>query len=291
MPHLVPCLLLIGIVAIWGWTFSLMKAPVEAYGVVPFLAVRFGMATVVLLAASWRRLSWRTLKTGGAIGVVLAAAYLFQTFGLERTTPTNTGIITGLFVVFAPVLNRLIFGVRTSALLFAAIVVSLAGLLLLTGTGPTPLAAGDALVFVCAACYGLQFVLLERHAKHHDAVCLATAQVGISAVILLAIWPFAAPIRLPETTPLATRGEVWFALLVTALLASAAAAIVQTYVQQRITAVQTAIIVAAEPVFAAFFGYLCAGDRLTALQVVGAALMIGAIALSEIVPAWRGARK
>ncbi|NQT85434.1 DMT family transporter, partial [bacterium] len=142
MPHLIPCLLLLGIVAVWGWTFSLMKAPVEAYGVVPFLAMRFAMATVALLAVAYRRLSFRTLKTGAGIGLVLTAAYLFQTYGLAKTTATNTGIITGLFVVFAPIANRLVFGVRTGPLMWAAIVVSLAGLLLLTGSGPTPLALG-----------------------------------------------------------------------------------------------------------------------------------------------------
>lgn len=277
--------------AVWGWTFSLMKAPVEAYGVVPFLAVRFAIATVALLLVGYRRLSRRGLKVGAGIGLVLAASYLLQTFGLERTTATNTGLITGLFVIFAPLANRLMFGVRTGPLLWAAIGVSLLGLVLLTGTGPTPLTFGDFLVFLCAASYGLHIALLERHAKHHDAACLAVGQVGMAAVVLLVLWPCVGEVRLPATTADVVAGEIWFALLVTSLIATAAAFTIQTYVQQRLAAVQAAIIIAMEPVFAALFGYVCVGDRLIATQMLGVVLMVGAMVFSEAYPMWRRDRQ
>ena len=291
MPHLIPCLLLLGIVAVWGWTFSLMKAPVEAYGVVPFLAVRFTIATVALLPIGYRRLSRRGLKVGVGIGLVLAASYLLQTFGLERTTATNTGLITGLFVVFAPLANRLAFGVRTAPLLWAAIGVSLVGLVLLTGTGPTPLTFGDFLVFLCAASYGLHIALLERHAKHHEAACLAVGQVGMAAVVLLVLWPCVGEVQWPATTAEVTASEIWFALLVTSLIATAAAYTIQTYVQQRLSAVQAGITIAMEPVFAALFGYLCMGDHLVATQVLGAILMVGAMVFSEVYPLWQCGRQ
>lgn len=285
MPHLIPCCLLLAIVAAWGWTFSLMKEPIQTYGVVSFLAVRFTIAAAVLAAAFHRRFTWRGLRVGAGIGVVLATSYLLQTFGLRHTSATNTGLITGLFVIFAPLANRLAFGVRTSPLLWGAIGVSLVGLALLTGTGPTPLVFGDFLVLLCAVSYGAHVALLDRHAKHHDAMCLAFAQVATVATVCLVLWPWVETVRWPAA------GDVWFALLVTALIATAAAFAIQTYVQQRLPAVQTAIIIATEPVFAALFGYLCLKERLAATQVLGAVLMVGAMVFSEVLPLLRNRRR
>ena len=113
--------LLLAIVAVWGWTFVLVKDAVEVYGVIPFLAVRFAIGSACMGLFVWRYADRRTLKTGGLIGIALALAYLLQTLGLDRSTATNTGVITGLFIVFAPLARRLLFGVRTSPVRNAAI--------------------------------------------------------------------------------------------------------------------------------------------------------------------------
>ena len=284
MKRLLPCLLLLCIVAVWGWTFSLMKDAIAEVGVVPFLAVRFviGSAALGLLAA--RRATRRSLKMGGLIGLVLAAAYLFQTFGLDNSTATNTGLITGLFVVFAPIANRLLFGVRTPGALWLAIGVSMAGLGLLTGGGAASIALGDVLTLGCAVCFGLHIALLDRHAKHHDASVLALGQLAAAAVIFLVVWPFVDAVTWPSP-------RVWLALLVTGLVASAAGFWVQTYAQQRLTAVQAAVIIVTEPLFAAFFGCVVAKDRLTALQWLGATLMVGALLAAEAYPLLRKGRQ
>ena len=103
-------LLLVAVTAVWGWTFVVVQDAIALYGVLPFLAVRFALAGAVLAPVYARRLTRRSLLVGGGIGVVLAAGYLFQTTGLLFTTPTNSGLITGLFVVFAPLADRLLFG-------------------------------------------------------------------------------------------------------------------------------------------------------------------------------------
>ena len=280
MSRLLPCILLLCIVAVWGWTFSLMKEAIAEYGVVSFLAVRFVIGSLAIGLFAARKATWRSLRIGGGIGLVLAAAYLFQTFGLDNTTATNTGLITGLFVVFAPVANRVLFGVRTPVLLWAATGVSVAGLALLTGGGEASIALGDVLTLGCAACFGLHVALLDRHAKHHDASVLALGQVLAATVIFLAVWPCVDAVAWPSP-------KVWFALAVTGLVATAAGFWVQTYAQQRLTAVQAAIIIVTEPLFAAGFGYLLAGDRLVAIQWLGAALMVSALVVAELYPALR----
>ena len=300
MNRLLSCCLLLAIVAVWGWAFALMKGPIETYGVVSFLAVRFiiGSITISLVAAHTGRMAgrttWRTLKVGGSIGLVLAAAYLLQTFGLRHTTATNTGLITGLCVVFAPLANRILFGVRARLALWGAIGISIAGLVLLTGAARTGVALGDVLTLCGAACFGLHVALLDRHAKHHDAIVLAQGQLMAATAVFLVAWPLVAwlgvePVAWPP--PGWGPGDVWPALLVTGLIATAAAFLVQTYVQQRLRAVQTATIIVTEPLFAALFAYLLVGDRLTGVQIAGGVLMVAALILSEVYPAVRKARQ
>ena len=282
MTRLVSCLLLLAVVAVWGWTFSLMKGPVETYGVVSFLAVRFALGAVAISLAAVRRTTWRTLRVGAPIGLVLAAAYLAQTYGLRYTTATNTGLITGLFVVFAPLANRVLFGVRTRSALWGAIGISIVGLGLLARGGLNGVALGDILTLGAAALFGLHIALLDRHAKHHDAVVLAQGQLTVASVVFLLVWPLTEPVVLPP--PGWGVDAVWPALLVTGLVATAAAFLVQTYVQQRLRAVQTAMIIVTEPLFAALFGYLIHGDRLTGMQMLGAGLMVVALILAEVYP-------
>jgi len=275
-------LLLLAVVAVWGWTFTLMKEAIAAYGVVSFLAVRYAIASAALGLFAARRADRRTLRTGGLIGLVLVAAYLFQTFGLRHTSATNTGVITGLFVVFVPLANRWLFGVRTERLLWVTIGTSLVGLGLLSGFAPEGVALGDVLTVGAAACFGLHVALLDRYARHHDASALALGQILTAAVVFLAVAPLVEPVAWPTA-------RVWFALLVTGIVATAVAFTVQTYVQQRLPAVQTAMIILMEPLFAALFAYLLAGERLTGVQILGAALLTGSALVAELYPLLRRA--
>ena len=273
-------LVLVAVTAVWGWTFVVVQDAIALYGVLPFLAVRFGLAGAALAPLYAQRLTRRSLVVGGGIGVVLAAAYLFQTTGLLYTTPTNSGLITGLFVVFAPLADRLLFGVNTSRQVLLAVGLSLLGMVLLAGGGPEGANWGDLLTLLCAAALGLHIALLSRYAAGHDAGALTLAQILAMALLFLAAWPLFEPVSLPPS-------GVWVALLVTGLLASAGAFLVQTTVQQRIPAARTAIILTMEPVFAALFGYWLAGDRLVVVQIFGATLILSALFIGEVVPVLR----
>lgn len=273
-------LLLVGVTVVWGWTFVVVQDAIVLYGVLPFLAVRFAIAAAALAPFCAPRAPKGTLFTGAGIGIVLALGYLFQTTGLLYTTPTNSGLITGLFVVFAPVSARLLFGVRSPRRILLAVSLSLLGMVLLAGGGPDGANWGDALTFLCAGALGLHIALLSRYAPAHDAGGLAFAQILTMALLFGLFWPIFEPITWPPP-------EVWIALFVTGLLASAGAFYVQTFVQQRIPAARTAVILTMEPVFAAMFGYWLAGDRLVAVQVFGAALILSALVVGEVFPALR----
>ncbi len=269
--------MLVGVTAVWGWTFVVVQDAIALYGVLAFLTLRFALAAVALAPAAFR-MKPRTLFVGGGVGVVLAVAYLFQTLGLLYTTPTNSGLLTGMFVVFAPITARALFGVRFSRPVLLAVALSVLGLVLLAGQSPSGVRFGDALTVVCAAALGAHIALLSRYAREHDALALTFAQILSMAVIFAVMWPFFEPVELP------TEPSVWFAILLTGLVASAGAFYVQTTVQQHLPAARTAVILTMEPVFAAVFGYFLAGDRLTGIQFVGAAFVLSALVLGEVIP-------
>jgi drug/metabolite transporter (DMT)-like permease len=272
--RLLPAALLLLIVAIWGWTFVIVKDAVAVYGVLPFLAVRFLIGALCLAPFGASRPDHRTLAVGVGLGAVVGVAFLLQTLGLTQSSASNTGLITGLFVVFAPLANRLLFGVRIAGRYWIAIAASLAGLGLLTGAGPAGLGLGDLLILGCAALFGLHVALLDRFAGGRDPVALAFGQVSAAAALLLAIW-------LAQGTPVAPPRSVWPALLITGVLASAAAYLVQTYAQQRLPAVDVALILLAEPLFAVLFGVWLHGDHFTGLQALGGAVMLATMAALE----------
>lgn len=272
--------LLVAVTAVWGLTFTTVKNAVAEYGLLAFLAIRFAIASAALSASSIRRLNRHTLKTGVGIGLVLTASYFCQTLGLKYTTPTNSGLITGLFVVFVPVADRVLFGVRPGRIFLVTVAGCLAGTVLLTGGQLSTLTVGDLLTLACAAGYGLHISLLSRYSSRHDAGALALVQVLVAAVVFGAAWPIFEPLRWPSA-------NVWWALLLTGLLASAGAFYIQTYVQQRLAAVRTAVILTMEPVFAAIFGFLLAGDRLGPIQIAGAVLIVAAMGTGEIYAAIR----
>jgi drug/metabolite transporter (DMT)-like permease len=273
-------LLLVGVTAVWGWTFVVVQDAISTFGVLGFLALRFALASVALSPILLSGISRRTLLVGAGIGLVLAIGYLFQTLGLLYTTPTNSGLITGLFVVFAPLADRLCFGVRASRRTVVAVALSLLGMALLAGGGPEGVNPGDLLTLLCAAALGLHIALLSRYAADHDAGGLTFAQILAMAVLFAVLWPFAGVVALPPS-------EVWVALLITGLLASAGAFYIQTFVQQRLPAARTAIILTMEPAFAALFGYWLAEDRLVAVQIFGALLILSAVFVGEVLPVLR----
>jgi drug/metabolite transporter (DMT)-like permease len=270
-------LLLLLMTAVWGYTFTIVKEASAAYGVASFLAVRFTIGFLCISACGWKHVNEKSLLVGGGIGITLALGYFFQTLGLRYTTPTNSGLITSVLVIAAPFFNRILFGVHTRPLLWAAVGLTMLGMLLLTGIGWTPLAIGDLLTLAAAISFGMQIVLLDRYSKHHDSFSLTIGQTAVAAFAFLAVWPMMDPITWPSYA-------VWKAILLTGVVATAAGFYIQTLAQRQLPTARIVVIISLEAVFAMFFGYLLAGDRLSGWQLLGAILMLAAVALAEIVP-------
>jgi drug/metabolite transporter (DMT)-like permease len=264
--------LLLGVTAVWGWTFVLVKDAIQAYPTIPFLGLRFLIAAAAMALVVRRLPGRRVLVVGTVIGLPLAGGYLLQTVGLRFTSPGNTGLITGLFFVFTPLLDRL-FGTPIRVRTLLAVAVALAGTLLLTGGWQAGIRFGDALIVGCAVCFALQIVLLSRWSPGFAAQELTLVQLSTCAVLFM----FAGATQLRVPSP-----SVWFALVITGVFASAVAFFIQTWVQSHLTASRTALALASEPVWALFFSVMLAGQRLDAVQALGAALVIAAIVGHEL---------
>jgi drug/metabolite transporter (DMT)-like permease len=272
---------LVAVTAVWGVTFVQVKDAIAIYPLLPFLALRFAIATLTLAIAGFGRL--RSLGREGAFaaaiaGLLIAAGYTLQTAGLERTSVSSTGFITGMYVVLTPLLALALFRIRVGAAAWAGVALATAGLAMLSGVHAGSV-LGDLLVLGGSAVYSLQIVLIERYAPRYDALAFTLLEMlaAVAGLGVVAVPDYAVP-----------RGwTVWGALLVTGVFASALAFLAQTWAQRRMSATRTALVFTLEPVWAAFFGYTLAGDRLGTLGWSGCAVIMAGILLAE--PAAAGA--
>jgi drug/metabolite transporter (DMT)-like permease len=274
----VPALLvLIAVTAVWGVTFVQVKDAVALYPLFAFLALRFGIASCTLAVPAAGRLRGlgRAGTLGAAIaGALLGAGYVLQTAGLERTSVSSTGFITGMYVVLTPVLALALFRVRIARAAWLGVALATVGLALLSGVhGGSP--GGDLLVLAGAAVFSLQIVLMERYAPRYDAFAFTLVEMLAAFAGLLVIAVAVGQLAVPHGR------TVWGALLVTGVFASALAFLAQTWAQRKASATQTAVAFSLEPVWAAFFGFTLAGDRLGATGWIGCAVIMAGIVLAE----------
>jgi drug/metabolite transporter (DMT)-like permease len=268
---------LILVTAVWGITFVQVKDAVELYPFLAFLAIRYLIATAALAPIAVRRLGGfgrDGLVAGSVLGGLIALGIGLQTAGLERTTVTSTGFITGLYVLFTPLLGLALFRTPIPRSLWAGVALALVGLALLSGV-PQGSGRGDLLVLISAFVQAFHIVMVERYANRFDVFALTFMQVAAAAVAFGAV-----SLAFEELT--VPRGwTVWSALIVTGLFAVAFAYVVQVWAQRRVSATRIAIVFSLETVFAGLFGYLLAGDRLGALGFAGCAAIFAGIVVAE----------
>jgi drug/metabolite transporter (DMT)-like permease len=277
-------LALVGIAAVWGLTFTMVQDAIAILPTPAFLAYRFTLATAIVTPVFWRRLrampraGWRA---GALMGVFLTLGYIFQTSGLEHTSPSDAGFITGLFVVLTPVIGAIFLGQRISGVAWAAAGVSALGLYLLSGAGGDFTLRGDGLVLLAAVSFACHILATDRAARRYDTGALLVVQLGIAGGACLVLAAVSGHLEAPRGA------TVWSALIVTAVFASALGFFVQTYAQRHAPPARTALILASEPAFAGLFGFLLNDDRLAAVAWLGAGLIMASIVAVELIPRWR----
>ena len=270
-------LVLVLVTAVWGVTFVQVKDAVAIYPLFAFFAVRFAIGSAALAVPGARRV--RTLGSRGVAAAVVAGSllgggYALQTAGLERTSVSATGFITGMQTVLTPVLALLLFRTHVRRPVWLGVVLATAGLALLAGVhrGQTH---GDLLVLAGAAAFAAQIVLMERFAPRFDALAFTLVEIVVVFLGFTVIAGALGELSWPHGW------TVWGALVVTGLFATAFAFLAQTWAQRRVTATRTALAFALEPVWAALFGVTLAGDRLAATGWLGCAVIFTGIVVAE----------
>jgi drug/metabolite transporter (DMT)-like permease len=205
-------------------------------------------------------------------GGLLAVGYVLQTFGLQRTSVSSAGFVTGMYVVLTPLIALVLFRLRVGATAWVGAALATGGLAMLAGVHGGSV-SGDLLVLAAAAVYSLQIVLMERYAPRYDAVAFTLIEMVVAF--------FGLSVAAIPTAAVPHGWTVWGALLVTGIFASALGFLVQTWAQRQTSATRTALVFTLEPVWAAIFGYTLAGDRLGALGWGGCAVIMAGIVLAE----------
>jgi drug/metabolite transporter (DMT)-like permease len=270
-------LLLVGVTAVWGSTFFLIHDLVEHVPPADFLAVRFGIAAVVLFLLFRRQtlaLTRRQVGVGVVLGGLYGLAQVLQTTGLAHTDASVSGFITGTYVVLTPVLGALLLHDRIGRVTWVAVGLATAGLALLSLQGLS-VGVGEALTLLSAVLYAGHIVALGRWSTPGAALGLSTVQAGVITLV-------AAVAAVPGGLTLPATGGQWASLLYMALVAGAMALWAQTWAQSHLTATRAAIVMALEPVFAAFFAVTLGGESLTRRMLVGGALVVAAMYLVEL---------
>lgn len=278
-------LALVAVAAVWGTTFVMVRDAVAGYPVFAFLGLRFAVATVAFIAifpSSLRGLDWPMVRAGLVAGVFLTAGYVFQTLGLApgMTSPGRAAFITGMFVVITPLLQAAILRRMPRWTAWVGVAAAVAGLWLLSGGGGSGAwNLGDSLVLVCALAYSGHMIVLGSIGRRHATGPLTLVQLATVTVVCGAVG------ILTEAPPAPTGAGLWFALLVTGVLASAVAFAVQTYAQKHLSPTRTALVLICEPAFGGVFAWLVAGETLGLTGLAGAALILLGMAASEVLTA------
>jgi drug/metabolite transporter (DMT)-like permease len=266
--------ILTAVAAIWGSAFLSMKGTLERLDVNSFLAWRFAIATLVLIAirpSVVKKIDLAFAKKGALLGIFLGSGYIFQSFGLTLTTVSNTGFITGLYVVLTPVVAAIFLRKNITLVEWFAVSVATAGLALLSFNG-FHFGLGEFLVLMSALLFAMHIVGLGEWSKGLDTYALTVLQLGTCAVVT-----FVASLKSGFRAP--PDSGVWFSIIYTALFATALAFIVQTWAQSFIAPSSVAVILAMEVVFAAGFGIWLLDEPVTLRIAIGGLLVIASMYL------------
>ena len=262
------------VAAIWGSAFLSMKGTLERLDVNSFLTWRFVIATLLLIAIRptvLKKIDLPFLKKGVILGVFLSSGYIFQSFGLTLTTVSNTGFITGLYVVFTPVVAAVILRKNITLVEWFAVLVATVGLALLSFNG-VKFGVGEFLVLISALLFAFHIVGLGEWSKGLDTYALTVIQLGTCAVVTF-LASFKSGFKAPPDS------GVWWSIIYTAIFATALAFIVQTWAQSFIAPSTVGVILAAEVVFAAAFGIWLLNEPVTLRIALGGLLVLASMYL------------
>ena len=271
---------LLGAALMYGLTFPIVHDALDDITPFAYLVGRFGLATLVLAPVTVGALRTRgpdrrmLVRAGLIAGLLMFGGYATQTVGLQYTSPSSSAFITGLYVVITPVIESVIVKRPPRSPVIAGIVIATVGLYLLTGADVS-LGKGEVFTLACAVLFAFHIVYLGAYANVLPTLPFTAMQIATVAVLSLP------PTAVQGVGTLTVAAVA--AVIFTGIMCSVVALPLQLWGQRRINASRAALVLLAEPVFAGIAGYVD-GERLGALRVTGAAVILVGIAVSELWP-------
>lgn len=270
-------LLLFATTFIWGSTFVVVKAGTEYISSSLFIALRFGIGALffaVILFKQLRTIPIQTLKKSLILGTLLGTGILLQNQGIYQTTASKSAFITGLMVIFTPIVQFILERRPPRIGNLLGIIVVTYGLYLLTSPSGSEINSGDILVLISAVIFGVYIVYLDIFSKTENVLHLAFLQVTITTIIAAFVVPFETIIFNPTT-------QLLLSILYMGVCATVFTTYIQTRFQKETTPTRAVIIFTIEPVITAVLAYIFLNEILGTIGVIGAVLIVSGILISE----------
>ena len=263
---------LLSVSAAWGMAFVVMKDAIERQSVNNFLFTRFSLAVIVMVALKPQvlmKLDRDLIIRAGSAGIFLGLGYIFQTLGLARTGAAITGFVTGLYVVFTPLLAYFFLKERLTKLIWGCVFIATIGLGLLSIRGFS-VGIGEMLVLASAFFFAAHIIALGKWSSGRDVYAMTIVQLAMCALL-------SGLASIPQGYSAPPDYGVWAVVVFTAVICTAVAFVVQTWSQAHMTTTKVAVILTMEVVFAALFAIIFGGERLTLQATLGGLMVLTAM--------------
>ncbi|MCK5033578.1 MAG: DMT family transporter [Calditrichia bacterium] len=270
---------LLSVTFFWGTTFIVSKIALTEISLLNYLAIRLTIAAFAmnLIAYRFRKdLNKSTIRDGIIIGIFLFSSYFFQMWGIQYTSASNAGFITGVHVVLVPIFTVWFFKDKPQISSVIGVILAFTGLFLLSGGSLSKLNIGDFLVFICAITVTFHVIYTGKFAPKHNIYLLTAVQLSTTSILSIIFLFFSTNLLIEITF------NIFAVLTYLALFGTVFTFLMQTAMQRFTTSTRTALVFSMEPVFAALFAYLIAGEMLTPLGWVGGLLILAGMIIAEI---------
>jgi len=271
-------LTLVFLTMIWGTTFIATRIALTEISPLMLLGIRFTigfLALFILFFPRMRRITRMDVRAGIVLGLLFFVGNVLQTTGLKYTTAGVSGFITALSVVMVPPIALVVLKEKPRAGAIVGVILAIIGLAFLTLGDSLSAGIGELLTVGCAIAFAFHIVYVTKYGALTEPTVMVAVQLGLSAVAAFAMAGLTGTVATPS--PAALKAGIYLGLAATAF-----AFVVQVYAQRLTTATRAALIYTMEPVFAALFAYLIAGEVIGPRGLVGCALILAGTLIAEL---------
>lgn len=263
---------------VWGMGFVATDIALVGLRPIQILAIRFTVATVILLLVYRKRLvniDKSLLKDGILLGTILFVSFYLQTIGLQYTTPSKNAFLTATNVVIVPFLAFVIYRVRIDGYSVAGAILTLIGVAILSLEGSLTIGFGDFLTLLCAIGFAFQILLTDRYVRKYDPALLTLVQIATACALSIVTSMFY-DFNIDYTS------KSFMAAIYLGIFSTTIAYLLQTTCQKITTETKTAVLLSTEALFGTLFAIIFIGESLSMRGMFGCLLIFCSILITQI---------